>query len=93
VITGVWARAQDGTEAARSVVRWVYNVAGDLLSLSSGAYGADLGPDPRDVALAAKAFGPNRPRLARLKHSLDPQNVLAYACPLPEALIERAREQ
>jgi hypothetical protein len=93
VITGVWARAQDGTEAARSAVRWVYNVAGDLLSLSSGAYGADLGPDPRDVALAAKAFGPNRPRLARLKHSLDPQNVLAYACPLPEALIERAREQ
>lgn len=85
VITGVWPRDQDGTEAAQSVVRWVYNVAGDLLSLSSGAYGADLGPDPRDAALAAKAFGPNRPRLACLKHSLDPRNVLAYACPLPKA--------
>lgn len=56
----------------------------DLLSLSSGAYGADLGPDPRDAALAAKAFGPNRPRLTRLKHSMDPGNVLAYACPLPQ---------
>ncbi|KAF2454375.1 phosphoribosyl transferase domain protein [Lineolata rhizophorae] len=85
VVTGVWPRDQDGTEAARSAVRWVYNVVGDLLSLSSGAYGADLGPDPRDAALAAKAFGPNRPRLARLKHSLDPHNVLAFACPLPKA--------
>ncbi|KAI4131781.1 MAG: hypothetical protein LQ347_002835 [Umbilicaria vellea] len=89
VITGVWPRDQDGTEAARSAVRWVYNVAGDLLSLSSGAYGADLGPDPRDAALAAKAFGPNRPRLARLKHSVDPGNVLAYACPLPKAPMEQ----
>ena len=89
VITGVWPRDQDGTEAARSAVRWVYHVAGDLLSLSSGAYGADLGPDPRDAALAAKAFGPNRPRLARLKHSLDPRNVLAYACPLPKAPMEQ----
>ncbi|SLM37871.1 phosphoribosyl transferase domain protein [Lasallia pustulata] len=89
VITGVWPRDQDGTEAARSAVWWVYNVAGDLLSLSSGAYGADLGPDPRDAALAAKAFGPNRPHLARLKHSLDPRNVLAYTCPLPKAPVEQ----
>ena len=89
VITGVWPRDQDGTEAARSAVRWVYNVAGDLLSLSSGAYGADLGPDPRDAALAAKTFGPNRLRLAHLKHSLDPRNVLAYACPLPKIPIEQ----
>ncbi|KAL7625173.1 hypothetical protein AAE478_004388 [Parahypoxylon ruwenzoriense] len=85
VVTGVWPRDQDGTEAARAAVQWVYNVASDLLPLSSGAYGADLGPDPRDAALAAKAFGPNRPRLARLKHSSDPRNVLAYACPLPKA--------
>ena len=89
VITGVWPRDQDGTEAARSAVRWVYNVAGDLLSLSNGVYGADLGPDPRDAALAAMAFGPNRPRLARLKHSLDPRNVLAYACPLPKTPMEQ----
>ncbi|KAF1956996.1 phosphoribosyl transferase domain protein [Byssothecium circinans] len=84
VVTGVWLRDQDDTEAARCAVRWVYRVLGDLLSLSlsSGAYGADLGPDPRDAALAAKAFGPNRARLARLKHSLDPRNVLAFACPL-----------
>ncbi|TAQ88005.1 hypothetical protein B7494_g3680 [Chlorociboria aeruginascens] len=85
VITGGWPRNQDGTEAARSAVRWVYNVARDLLSLSSGAYGADLGPDPRDAALATKAFGLNQPRLTRLKHSLDPGNVLRYACPLPKA--------
>ncbi|KAI1377830.1 phosphoribosyl transferase domain protein [Hypoxylon crocopeplum] len=84
VVTGVWPRDQDGTEAARAAVQWVYNVAKDLLPLSSGAYGADLGPDPRDAALAAKAFGPNRPRLARLKHNMDPCNVLSYACPLPK---------
>lgn len=30
-------------------------------------------------------FGPIQPRLARLKHSLDPRNVLAFACPLPKA--------
>ncbi|RDL36265.1 uncharacterized protein BP5553_06877 [Venustampulla echinocandica] len=89
VVTGVWPRDQDGTEAARTAVQWVYNVAGDLLPLSSGAYGADLGPDPRDAALAAEAFGPNRPRLARLKHSLDPHNVLAYACPLLKAPMEQ----
>lgn len=89
VITGVWPRDQDSTEAARSAVRWVYNVAENLLPLSSGAYSADLGPDPRDAALAAKAFGPNLPRLARLKHSLDPRNVLAYACPLPKAPMEQ----
>ena len=89
VVTGVWARDQDGTEIARAAVQWVYNVARDLLPLSSGAYGADLGPDPRDAALAAKAFGPNRSRLARLKHVLDPSNVLAYACPLPKASLEQ----
>lgn len=27
--------------------------------------------------------------LARLKHSLDPRNVLAYACPLPKASMEQ----
>ncbi|KAI3320117.1 hypothetical protein HD806DRAFT_507745 [Xylariaceae sp. AK1471] len=88
VVTGVWPRDQDGTETARAAVQWVYNVAGDLLPLSSGAYGADLGPDPRDAALAAEAFGPNRPRLARLKCRSDPRNVLAYACPLPIAPME-----
>ena len=66
-------------------MQWVYKVARDLLPFSSGVYGADLGPDPRDAALAAQAFGLNGPRLARLKHSLDPRNVLAYACPLPKA--------
>jgi adenine phosphoribosyltransferase len=89
VVTSVWPRDQDGTEAARAAVRWVYHVAGDLLPLSSGAYGADLGPDPRDAALAAKAFGPNRPRLARLKRKLDPCNVLAYTCPLPKVPMEQ----
>ncbi|KAL6884151.1 hypothetical protein HDV57DRAFT_447001 [Trichoderma longibrachiatum] len=85
VVTGVWPRAQDGTEDARAAVQWVYDVARDLLPLSGGAYGADLGPDPRDAALAARAFGPNRPRLARLKRGADPCNLLAYGCPLPRA--------
>ncbi|KAI4144215.1 MAG: hypothetical protein LQ341_002698 [Variospora aurantia] len=61
----------------------------EVRHVQHGAYGADLGPDPRDAAMAAKAFGPNRPRLARLKHSMDPRNVLAYACPLPKAPIEQ----
>lgn len=85
VITGVWPRDLDGTTLARDAVQWVYNVATDLLPLSNGAYGADLGPDPRDATLARKAFGPNLSRLARLKRTLDPSNVLAYACPLPKA--------
>lgn len=88
VVTGVCSRDQDESEVARGAVRWVYNVARDLLPLSVGVYGADLGPDPRDAMLAAKAFGPNRPRLARLKQSCDPRNVLAYACPLPKAPME-----
>ncbi|KAK0660081.1 hypothetical protein QBC41DRAFT_331187 [Cercophora samala] len=83
VITGVWPRDQDGNKQATAAVRWVYEIAGILLPLSTGAYGADLGPDPRDAALAAKAFGPNLVRLARLKQRWDPQNVLSYACPLP----------
>ncbi|KAL6884419.1 hypothetical protein GGI43DRAFT_419549 [Trichoderma evansii] len=82
VITAVWSRDQSGTEVTQAAIQWVYGVAKSLLPLSSGAYGADLGPDPRDTALAAKAFGPNGPRLTRLKHSLDLHNVLAYACPL-----------
>ncbi|KAH8728846.1 hypothetical protein GQ44DRAFT_608049 [Phaeosphaeriaceae sp. PMI808] len=89
VITGVWLREQDGTAVARSVEQWVYDVVKDLLPLSCGAYGADLGPDPRDAALAAKAFGLNLPRLARLKNRLDPHNVLAYACPLPTTLVPK----
>ena len=84
VITGVWPRDQDGTDEARAAARWVYNTVAELLPLSSGAYGADLGPDPRDDALAVRAFGPNRLRLAHFKRSLDPHNILAYACPLPE---------
>ncbi|KAE8321295.1 hypothetical protein BDV39DRAFT_210877 [Aspergillus sergii] len=89
VITGVWPRDKDGTEIAHAAERWVYDVARDLLPLSSGVYGADLGPDPRDAILAAKAFGPNRPRLARLKHCSDPHNVLAYACPLPKVSMKQ----
>ncbi|KAK4174906.1 hypothetical protein QBC36DRAFT_332641 [Triangularia setosa] len=83
VITGVWPREQDGTKEETAAVRWVYQISGILLPLSTGVYGADLGPDPRDAALAVKAFGPNLMRLARLKKRWDPCNVLAYACPLP----------
>ncbi|KAK6423026.1 hypothetical protein LTR81_004283 [Elasticomyces elasticus] len=86
VITGVWSREQDGTEIADAAVQWVYKVAMDLLPISQGAYCADLGPSPRDAALAAEAFGPNKSRLARLKHSSDPENVLAYACPIPRTI-------
>ncbi|KAJ9605292.1 hypothetical protein H2200_009949 [Cladophialophora chaetospira] len=88
VITGVWPRDQDDTATARSAVQWVYKTAADLMPLCKGAYGADLGPDPRDAALAAIAFGPNRSRLAGLKYSLDSCNVLAYACPMPTALMK-----
>ncbi|KAI0157741.1 hypothetical protein GGR57DRAFT_500691 [Xylariaceae sp. FL1272] len=42
-----------------------------LLPLSSGVYGANPGPDYRDVALAARAFGPNLERVTRLKLQLD----------------------
>lgn len=87
VVTGVWPRDQDGTEASRAAVGWVYRVVSELLPLTNsstgGVYGADLGPDPRDALLAVRAFGPNGVRLGRLKQSLDPRNVLAHACPLP----------
>lgn len=84
VFTGVWPRNQDGTEASRAAVGWVYRVVSELLPLTnSGVYGADLGPDPRDALLAVRAFGSNGMRLSRLKQSLDPRNVLAHACPLP----------
>ncbi|KAK1449340.1 hypothetical protein CMEL01_08655 [Colletotrichum melonis] len=83
VITGVWPREQDGSVAARVAMEWVYTVAETLLPLSTGVYGADLGPDPRDATLATRAFGSNGPRLARLKCLADPRRVLAYTCPLP----------
>ncbi|KAL4885688.1 hypothetical protein BJY04DRAFT_231107 [Aspergillus karnatakaensis] len=85
VVTGVWLREQDETYVAYCTIQWVYKVARDLLPLSKGVYGADLGPDPRDVVLAAKAFRPNGPRLAGLKRKFDPQTVLAYACPILQA--------
>lgn len=88
VITGVWPRDHDGTDVSRAIVRWVYDVARDLLPYSQGAYGADVGPDLRDANLAVMAFGPNMPRLARLKETFDPNKVLGYACPLPKAPME-----
>ncbi|KAL3479396.1 hypothetical protein BJX99DRAFT_268342 [Aspergillus californicus] len=84
VITGVWPRDQDTTDIAYRAVQWVYDVARDLLPLSNGIYGADLGPDPRDACLATKAFGRNGPRLAAVKQGYDPHSVLAYACPVPK---------
>lgn len=91
VISGVWPREQDDTEVARRVTQWVYDIAQDLSSLSEccGAYGADLGPDPRDLPLASKAFGPNAQRLARLKRLMDPRDVLRYACPLPKTRVHQ----
>jgi adenine phosphoribosyltransferase len=82
VVTGVWPRDQDGTATADAAMQWVYEVVEALLPSSSGVYGADLGPDPRDAELAKKAFGTNQPHLAQLKSVCDPRNVLAYACPL-----------
>ncbi|KAI1929623.1 hypothetical protein LOZ65_001711 [Ophidiomyces ophidiicola] len=86
VVTGVWLRDLDGTTIAQDVVQWVYNVVNSLLPLSCGTYSADLGPDPRDMSLSVKAFAPNRQRLAKLKHVVDPFNVLKYTCPLPRAM-------
>lgn len=85
VVTGVWLRDHDGTEMARDVVRWVYRVAEGLLPSSCGVYNADLGPDSRDGTLSVHTFGPNRQRLAHLKRTVDPFDVLNYACPLPKA--------
>ncbi|KAF4962448.1 hypothetical protein FSARC_9477 [Fusarium sarcochroum] len=82
VVTGVWPRDQDDTTIAHDTVNWVYKIVGNLLPKSLGVYSADLGPNSRDAMLATKAFGPNRRRLASIKHRLDPHNVLAYACPL-----------
>ncbi|KAI0528301.1 phosphoribosyl transferase domain protein [Xylaria bambusicola] len=89
IVTGVWLREQDGTRVAQETVRWVYEVVRDLLPLSTGVYGADLGPDPRDAVLATKAFGGNLPRLERLKTKFDPYNVLRYACPLKAPIVMR----
>ncbi|KAK4106977.1 hypothetical protein N656DRAFT_591469, partial [Canariomyces notabilis] len=89
VVTGVWAREQDGAEPARAAMDWVYKVARELLPVSCGAYGADLGPDPRDAELAARAFGPNIARLAHIKRAFwDPCNVLSYGCQLPRVSME-----
>ncbi|EXA33205.1 hypothetical protein FOVG_15569 [Fusarium oxysporum f. sp. pisi HDV247] len=63
VVTGVWPREYDGTRISDAVIHWVYRVVNELLPMSKGVYGADLGPDPRDSNLATKAFGPNRRRL------------------------------
>ncbi|CAJ0542969.1 Ff.00g003440.m01.CDS01 [Fusarium sp. VM40] len=87
VITGVWSCHQDDIAVIQSIVRWVYQVITDLLPMSQGVYSADLGPDPRDEALATRAFGPNRRRLVKLKQAFDPHNVLAYACPLRQSLL------
>lgn len=84
VITSVWPRDQDGSVTARAAVNWVYDVAKKLQPFSTGAYSADLGPDPRDKELAMHAFGPNRLRLSHLKRIQDPHNVLSFTCPLPQ---------
>ena len=85
VITGVWRRNDDDTQVARAAIDWVYQVANDLLQLDCGVYNADLGPDPRDAALVANAFGPNAERLVGIRHRADPHNVLAFTCPIPRS--------
>ncbi|PVH93019.1 hypothetical protein DM02DRAFT_697746 [Periconia macrospinosa] len=89
VVTGVWPRHNNQTLLQETVKQWVYKLTQDLLPFSSGVYAADLGPDPRDVPLAARAFGPNGPHLAHLKRKWDPYNVLRYACPLPNIFPRR----
>lgn len=83
IITGIWPQEEYSTEKAQLAIDWVYRVAMDLLPLSVGAYAADLGPDPRDLPLAARAFGGSGPCLRRIKRNVDRRNVLRYACPLP----------
>lgn len=82
VVTGVWPRVQDGSDAEKAAFEWVYSVVDDLLPFCDGVYGADLGGGPRDSVLATRAFGLNRPRLMQLKKESDPYSVLAHACPL-----------
>ncbi|KAF5879108.1 putative phosphoribosyl transferase domain protein [Botrytis fragariae] len=89
VITGVWPRNQIDTGLVRTTIQWVYDIVKNLLPFCSGVYSADLGPDPRDNTLAAKAFGVNLQRLAQLKRTMDPYKIIAYACPLFEPPVEQ----
>ncbi|THV46731.1 hypothetical protein BGAL_0364g00050 [Botrytis galanthina] len=89
VITGAWSRDQIGTEPVHTTVQWVYDIVKKLLPFCSGVYSADLGPDPRDKTLVTEAFGVNLPRLAQLKRTMDPYNILAYACPLFEPPVKQ----
>lgn len=88
VVTGAWPRDPEDARIETSVVDWVYKVTHSLLPFSVGVYGADLGPDPRDVALVARAFGSNPPRLASLKQRWDPHEILSYTCPLAQLTAE-----
>ncbi|KAL4982714.1 hypothetical protein BDW68DRAFT_182275 [Aspergillus falconensis] len=74
----------DSFASFTACIQWVYDVARNLLPVSHGVYGADLGPDPRDPSLAAEAFKSNGPRLAGVKRGCDPYEVLAYGCPVPK---------
>ncbi|TGO71539.1 hypothetical protein BELL_0561g00010 [Botrytis elliptica] len=89
VITGAWSRNQVGTEPVQTTVQWVYDIVKKLLPFCSGVYSADLGPDPRDRTLVTNAFGVNLPRLAQLKRTIDPYNIIAYACPLFEPPVKQ----
>ncbi|KAI5927240.1 hypothetical protein F4810DRAFT_722424 [Camillea tinctor] len=92
VVTGVWVNQGYDPKVSRDAakaVNWVYKVCSNLLPLSSGVYAADLGPDPRDAALAVKAFGPNQLRLVLAKGSIDIKNTFAYACPLPKIPVKQ----
>ncbi|RKO93659.1 hypothetical protein BDK51DRAFT_20286 [Blyttiomyces helicus] len=84
VITGVWPRSQPARRDA--VLSWVYAATYALLPFCAGVYSVDLGPDRRDVPLAARAFDDALPVLAHLKRtSADPHGVLPFACPIVAA--------
>ncbi|KAM0111953.1 hypothetical protein ACP6JB_002294 [Aspergillus fumigatus] len=79
------SKTMDGVEVFDADMYMSGMYGGHSGSKTSSVYSADLGPDPRDVTLPTKAFGPNLQRLARLKQTADPANVLAFTCPLPKA--------
>jgi hypothetical protein len=83
MVTGGWVTSQANPEASVPPMPWVYSATMNLLASShcSGAYLADLGPDPRDATLAMKAFQLSNWYRGNYKNIHDPQKILAYSCP------------
>ena len=70
----------DESKGDKTTRQWIEHTTDELLPLSNGIYGADLGPC--DSFLARRAFGVNSLRLSQLKRLHDPANILDCSCPM-----------